>query len=1201
MPLRAPTLSRPTRRGPVAMAVIAALIAAPLALAPASFAAADDAVAPVESTVVEPTPVEQAPVEAAPAEPAPALAEPAPAESVEPTPAAAPEEAPVEEPAELLPAEEPSEEEAPEEAPTVAPQRAVLAAPPAQPTELMGNWVDGSLEVSFRTASLSEYSVFVTADGVTQSSSLGEHDADLVLTRTFAVDPGNQYQVLVIASGAGLEAETEVIVEPFWSYGTGQPFNIDVFRAAAGNSPETFGVSFDKPQGTGQVMAKIVLPDGSVQVIRISGNSPEHFDFGQAGDYLVSLAGVRGYTVGRYSAPISYNTLSGETVGIPGIPTSLTAVGSDQTLTLTWAEPVSGAAVDHYEVEYLDRYNEWARVAGTSSPAVITGLVNGNPVDFRIRAYSATNPGRWAVGQGTPRGNPPTTVVGLTATAGNERVSLSWQAPADPGSTPIVFYEVESERNGSWTNLYNVSDLAIDDLYLNNGETFSYRVRAYNGNDSGPWATVSGTPAAVPEAPAVSALGREGSLLVSWTDGESYGHPVHGYELSYLDDSGVWTAAEPATSPTVIPNLTNGFETQLRVRALSSEGVGAWGLGFGTPSTPIGAPGLSVAPSDNLIVVSMSPPLESGPSGLFAYEVERRVAPDGDWASITRTYYLFPTVYDYVDNHIGYQYRARSVDGNNEASDWTLSDVAVAGRAPGEPVPRFVYADGTSITAYWYQPGDVGSGIHGYDVQYRAFGDTAWSDGGRAAASPYVITGLQAATDYEVRVRATNIAAAGEWMQYSYTATTLALLVAPVSLTATPGDGSVDLAWTTAGATDDQNHRIEYRADGGTWEALLNVSGTSWTVDGLTNGTSYEFRVRGYHADVDGPWTTTAAVVPASVAAAPSVPNGFTATGQLFGVRLTWTAPADPGSSAVTGYEYSVKLSAQDDSAWSVPTAAASGGIFSTMTNIGVSHDFRVRAINAAGAGAWSAVASGTPQTFIIVFPTAPGAPTGLLLTAGDTTATAAWTAAAGTVTGYTVVVTAPGETTQSLSTPTPGILVSGLKNSVTYTVTVSAQNFWGSGPAVSDQVTPYVFAPVFTLADGSSATGKTLKPGDTVTISGAGALPLHSVIAELHSTPISLGSALVAGDGSFSFSVTIPANAPAGNHSLVVFLAGDTSTVAQAAIAVVIAAAAVVPAAVPGGLVRTGIDPAPAVTLALALMVLGGLAIAARARRRAA
>ena len=61
------------------------------------------------------------------------------------------------------------------------------------------------------------------------------------------------------------------------------------------------------------------------------------------------------------------------------------------------------------------------------------------------------------------------------------------------------------------------------------------------------------------------------------------------------------------------------------------------------------------------------------------------------------------------------------------------------------------------------------------------------------------------------------------------------------------------------------------------------------------------------------------------------------------------------------------------------------------------------------------------------------------------------------------------------------------------------------------------------------------LRPGQKVGLSSSG-IPAGSVVdAELHSTPVHLGSTLVRPDGTFDFTVTIPMNVAKGNHKIVV------------------------------------------------------------------
>ena len=61
--------------------------------------------------------------------------------------------------------------------------------------------------------------------------------------------------------------------------------------------------------------------------------------------------------------------------------------------------------------------------------------------------------------------------------------------------------------------------------------------------------------------------------------------------------------------------------------------------------------------------------------------------------------------------------------------------------------------------------------------------------------------------------------------------------------------------------------------------------------------------------------------------------------------------------------------------------------------------------------------------------------------------------------------------------------------------------------------------------------------PGDTFTVTGSGLPPGSTVSGELHSKAVSIGSAVVQPDGSFSLPVTVPADFPAGAHTIVMTL----------------------------------------------------------------
>jgi len=75
--------------------------------------------------------------------------------------------------------------------------------------------------------------------------------------------------------------------------------------------------------------------------------------------------------------------------------------------------------------------------------------------------------------------------------------------------------------------------------------------------------------------------------------------------------------------------------------------------------------------------------------------------------------------------------------------------------------------------------------------------------------------------------------------------------------------------------------------------------------------------------------------------------------------------------------------------------------------------------------------------------------------------------------------------------------------------------------------------------------------PGDPVTLSGAGLPPGALVRAEIHSTPVYLGTTIARQNGTFVLNVTIPADTPAGTHKFVVTITpldGTNSTVVRPA-----------------------------------------------------
>src|SRR5207302_555766 len=175
-------------------------------------------------------------------------------------------------------------------------------------------------------------------------------------------------------------------------------------------------------------------------------------------------------------------------------------------------------------------------------------------------------------------------------------------------------------------------------------------------------------------------------------------------------------------------------------------------------------------------------------------------------------------------------------------------------------------------------------------------------------------------------------------------------------------------------------------------ETLLTTVGavTSYTDTAVTNGVTYYYQVSAVNNVGEGPRSNEASATPSAAPpppSPPSAPHNLAATAANAQVTLTSQAPTRNGGSPIPNYTLY-----RSTAPGSETLQATIGNVLTysdTAVTNGVTYYYQVSAVSNVGEGPRSNEASATPTA-----PAGPpGAPQGLVATAGDATVTLTWSA----------------------------------------------------------------------------------------------------------------------------------------------------------------------------------------------------------------
>ncbi|WP_419925865.1 fibronectin type III domain-containing protein [Candidatus Poriferisocius sp.] len=730
--------------------------------------------------------------------------------------------------------------------------------------------------------------------------------------------------------------------------------------------------------------------------------------------------------------------------GTAGTAPVLNAVAGTTRVTVSLADASGGAVTTgnstsaRWEYSYKvgdGEYGSWAfsnNGASFTAPdddpdtdgSQISGLENGVAHTFRVRALNGQLSSPVLEARPVTPGVAPPAPRGLSASAGDGQVTLSWTSGGSGGPAITRWEYCEyltrtADQRAAGTSVTPSSDCGGDVA------TPAANLDADPANDAAGWRPVP----------------RSGPDTTSHTIG---------------------TAASP---------LANGTEFTYLVRAANAIGSGA--RAQANPATPGNAPAdpsrVIVEAGDGQVTITVDAPPATQRSAATGYQVRKRQG-DGAydaWESLgtSATGQQRPSaetsaVVSGLTNGVSYTFQVRAVNAYGPGSEIT-SDA----RTPvGTPVAAMLGADagdgqvvltwapatsgGSDITKWQYRQSESGGG-------YSAWADIA--DSGPATAA-HTVSGLSNGVSYTFQVRAVNQQGAGAPIA-SAPVTPGTAPPAP-EVQAAPGNGQVDLSWTPGASgepgSDDYAAPAtswQYRMAEGEWSDIADSGAdtTSHSATGLENGVAYTFEVRGVNAFGSGAAGSAGPVTPASAPAAPEV----TAERGSGTTTVSWTAAAD-GGSPITGWHIQV-----NGGEWVPVDGGAAAASNEVDTDDGAAYTFGVRAVNSAG--------EGPAGTATVAAGTAPEAPE-VAAVGGDGEITVTWTPGddgGSAVTGWhhrmRISVGDYGDWTQ-VSADTTSVTVSGLASGtgvLAYTFQVRAVNGVGEGAAgTSNEAMPVTEQP---------------------------------------------------------------------------------------------------------------------------------------------
>jgi hypothetical protein len=225
------------------------------------------------------------------------------------------------------------------------------------------------------------------------------------------------------------------------------------------------------------------------------------------------------------------------------------------------------------------------------------------------------------------------------------------------------------------------------------------------------------------------------------------------------------------------------------------------------------------------------------------------------------------------------------------------------------------------------------------------------------ATSPIVISGLTNGTAYKFKLRPENQTGAGQASPETSGTPSAEVPSAPTITSISTGNKALTVTFdppTSNGGKPITSYK--YSINNGVTRLDYAATSSPLDIDNLTNGTKYSVLLYAVNDVGVGPPSEAFEGTP-SEGATPSAPRITGITGGIRQLSVAFTPPTKDNGSAITRYQYKL-----DSGRWTTrkPEASLNSPVLITGLASNKSYKVRLRAVNASGAGASSAVVLGS-------------------------------------------------------------------------------------------------------------------------------------------------------------------------------------------------------------------------------------------------